>query len=254
MMRFASLGSGSKGNATLVESGDTCLMIDCGFNLKQTLMRLQKIGRKPEDITAIFLTHEHGDHIAGVRLFVKHFSTPVYLTAGTAEAEVLQCLHNPVIIKGGESYAVGSLRVHATSVSHDAKEPCQFVVEDGTYRLGVLTDAGYACEAVQSAFVDCDSLILEANYDEDMLASGAYPEHLKRRVAGDRGHLSNKQALALLQNLNFENFKNLIIAHVSEKNNHPDKITQLFRETLGEEIKKMDFICQKQGLDWRAVF
>lgn len=253
MMRFASLGSGSKGNATLVESGDTCLMIDCGFNLKQTLIRLQRSGRKPEDITAIFLTHEHGDHIAGVSLFAKRFSTPVYLTAGTAEADALQSLKGPEIIKGGESYAVGSLLIHTSSVSHDAREPCQFVVEDCSHRLGILTDVGYACAEVQRAYADCDSLVLEANYDEGMLAAGGYPEHLKRRVAGDRGHLSNRQALALLQDLKFDNLKNLAIAHVSEKNNHPDQITKLFVEEFGEQVEKMDFICQKQGLDWRAV-
>ena len=250
-MRYASLGSGSRGNATLVESASSCVMIDCGFNHKQTLLRLQRLGKTPEDITAICLTHEHGDHIAGVKLFAKRYGTPVYMTRGTASA--LEEVQSQVRIQAGDLMNFGELDITSVAVSHDAKEPCQYVIKEHNKRLGVLTDIGYACEAVLDAYQSCDALILEANYDDEQLENGDYPESVKERIAGDRGHLSNRQSLDLLKELEFENIHALAIAHVSEKNNHREAIKSLFRQHFGEQVEKMDFVCQQQGMAWRTL-
>lgn len=250
-MRYASLGSGSKGNATLVESDKSCVMIDCGFNHKQTLLRLERLGRRPEDITAICLTHEHGDHIAGVRLFSKRYGTPVYMTSGTAYG--LQDVQTQVLIQAGDSLQFGELEIVSVAVSHDAAEPCQYVIKEGGKRLGLLTDIGYACDAVLDAYQGCDALILEANYDDELLENGYYPESVKARIAGERGHLSNEQSLALIKALEFKNVHALAIAHVSEKNNHQETIKSLFRQHFGSEVEQMDFICQQQGMSWRTL-
>ena len=250
-MRYASLGSGSRGNATLVESATTCVMIDCGFNHKQTLLRLERLGKKPADITAICLTHEHGDHIAGVKLFSKRYGTPVYMTQGTANA--LEDIQSSVLINAGDVLDFGELEITSVAVSHDAAEPCQYVIRENHQRLGLLTDIGYACEAVLNAYQDCDAMILEANYDNALLDSGPYPESVKARIAGDRGHLSNEQSLALVKALQFENVHALAIAHVSGKNNHRETITSLFRQHFGKDVEKMDFVCQQRGMPWRTL-
>jgi phosphoribosyl 1,2-cyclic phosphodiesterase len=250
-MRYASLGSGSRGNATLVESAKNCVMIDCGFNHKQTLLRLERLGKKPEDITAICLTHEHGDHIAGVKLFSKRYGTPVYMTSGTASA--LQDVRTGVIIQAGDTLHFGELEIASVAVSHDALEPCQYVIKEGNKRLGLLTDIGYACDAVLDAYRGCDAMILEANYDDELLENGDYPESVKARIAGDRGHLSNEQSLALVKALEFESVHALAIAHVSEKNNDQEAITSLFRQHFGKHVGQMDFVCQQQGMEWRTL-
>ncbi|MBV1872967.1 MAG: MBL fold metallo-hydrolase [Gammaproteobacteria bacterium] len=250
-MRYASLGSGSKGNATLVESGDSCVMIDCGFNHKQTVSRLQQAGKTAEDITAICLTHEHGDHVAGAKLFSKRYGTPVYMTKGTAEA--LKDIATQVLIEAGEVLCFGEMALTGVAVSHDAREPCQYVVEEKGKRLGVLTDIGFACEAVLKAYQGCDALILEANYDDALLEEGYYPESVKARIAGDGGHLSNEQSLGLLKALGFNKPHALSIAHVSEKNNCREAIISLFRQHFGEDVEKMDFICQQNGMQWRTL-
>ena len=199
MLRFASLGSGSKGNATVVAAGDTVVLIDCGFSLRETRRRLALLGLQPEQLTAILVTHEHSDHSAGVSRLARQCNIPVYLTQGTWNSGRLEGCPEVVCFNCEHRFQIGHLEVEAVAVPHDAREPCQFRLHHAGLSVGVLTDLGSATSHVVERFRGCDALVLEFNHDLEMLHSGGYPAALKRRVAGDWGHLNNQQAAALLQ-------------------------------------------------------
>ena len=221
-MRFASLGSGSRGNATLVEAGDTCLLIDCGFPLRELERRLGVLGRTARDLSAIVVTHEHADHVRGVGATVRRHGTRVLSTRGTARAGGLDELPGwqPFDSHAG-SLRVGDIEVLPYAVPHDAREPCQFVLASGRWRLGVLTDAGRVTPHIAQTLATVDALLLECNHDPDMLAAGPYPPALRARVGGPLGHLSNGQAAALLAQLDCGRLAHLVAGHLSEKNNRP---------------------------------
>lgn len=251
-MRFASLGSGSKGNATIVESQGNCILVDCGFGLKETIRRLQKLGKTPEDIKGIFVTHEHSDHYGGVEKFSNRFDIPVYLTQGTLRAAKkikTSLVHK--ICPQSVTRLVG-FDIKPVLVPHDAHEPVQYVVSSAGKKLGVLSDLGCITSYVEENYRDCDALVLECNHDQDMLALGPYPESLKRRVAGDWGHLNNSQAAALLQTVDREKVQHLVICHVSEKNNSlslaMEKVTEVF-----EQRDRITCSLQNEGHDWLAI-
>jgi phosphoribosyl 1,2-cyclic phosphodiesterase len=223
MIRFASLGSGSKGNATLIESGtkesDTRILLDCGFSTKEVETRLTKLQRSASSINAIVITHEHSDHINGAGRLARKYNIPVWLTAGTWD----KCRDNdfPVtnFIDCHQDFAIDAVSLHPFPVPHDAREPCQFVFSDGVSRLGIATDLGSITPHVIQQLNNLDGLLLECNYDKHMLFNGIYPQKLKDRVAGDKGHLDNKQSTQLLKSLNLNKLKHIIAMHVSEKNN-----------------------------------
>lgn len=251
-MRFASLGSGSKGNATVVEAGSTKVLVDCGFTIKETVKRLAKLGLTPSQIDAILVTHEHADHLKGAMPFSRKFSIPVYMTAGTAkQGKVDDCdalnlfnLHQP--------FTVGDLSVNPVPVPHDAREPCQFVFEFNGQVLGILTDLGSLSSHVIAEYKECDALLLEANHDLDMLARGPYPPSLKRRVGGVWGHLNNHQTMSLLEQVNQTRLKQLVLGHISEKNNSVD----LVQKALDEANCTFDNVIiaeQSFGFDWVSV-
>jgi phosphoribosyl 1,2-cyclic phosphodiesterase len=202
VIRFASLGSGSAGNALLVESEATCLMLDCGFGLRETVARLQNLGRQPSDISGILVTHEHGDHVGGVFRFARKFSLPVWMTHGSwvacGESDLGLDLH---IIDSHRSLTIGDLEVQPFPVPHDAREPVQYIFSDPTFRLGVLTDIGEITPHVRDLLSGCDGLVLEFNHDAQMLAQSSYPVSLKRRIAGRYGHLENSAAVGLLNQI-----------------------------------------------------
>lgn len=218
-MRFASLGSGSRGNATLVQSGDTLLMVDCGFSVKETRRRLQRLRVDPAAITAILVTHEHSDHISGVGPLSRALGIPVYLTHGTQRSGRLGPCDNVVAFNAGDFFSLGSIAVRSVVVPHDAREPCQYLFSDSGYRVGVLTDLGSVTPHVIDAYRGCHGLLLEFNHDCGLLAEGPYPPSLKARVGGDWGHLSNRQACELLRQIATEDLRQVAIAHISEKNN-----------------------------------
>ena len=217
-MRFASLGSGSRGNSTLVDSGKTTLMIDCGFSGREVERRLSKLDCSVEQLDAILVTHEHSDHISGVVSLADKFDIAVYATHGTVRASSLSAVSHLVRFNAGEQFFIGDILVQSVSVPHDALEACQYTLSVEESTLGILTDLGFVTKHVEAVFKCCDSLILEFNHDQNLLQNGPYPAKLKNRISGEMGHLSNIQAANFVTKIVRDGF-NLMVAHVSEKNN-----------------------------------
>ncbi|KAF1054375.1 MAG: putative metallo-hydrolase YycJ [Stenotrophomonas maltophilia] len=251
-MRFAVLGSGSRGNSALVSTSDSRVLIDCGFPLRETLKRLARLGIEPGELHAILVTHEHADHIHGVELLARHYGIPVYLSAGT-----LNGLRKPVqpagLLKAGDVLAIRGLEVTAVGVSHDAREPLQYVLSDGRWRFGLLTDLGSPTPEVLQCYRGLDALIVEANHDSEMLARGPYPYPLKVRVGGLWGHMNNQQSANLVADLGWEQLQHLVLAHLSEKNNTPELARRCFVDTLGCDPDWLQVADQQSGLDWRHI-
>ena len=251
-MWFASLGSGSKGNATLVRSADTLLMVDCGFSMRETTRRLAALDVQPEQIDAILVTHEHSDHCAGVASLSRRFQIPVYLTQGTAGTGRCDGSHSLLCFNSEDSFAIGSLQVKAVTVPHDAAEPCQYRLSSGGRSLGILTDLGSITPHVLDNYRDCHSLLLEFNHDLPMLQAGSYPPALKRRVGGDWGHLNNLQAAQLLRDLGAGRPGQLVVAHVSENNNSRQRAEEALLSVL-DSLEGVVWAEQAGGFDWLAV-
>lgn len=253
MLRFASLGSGSKGNATLIESGKTRILIDCGFALAETESRLHRLGCPPSSLSALLVTHEHGDHAAGVGRLSRRYNLPVYLTVGTYHAMRDNRFARVHYINVNQPFAVDDLLVSPFPVPHDAREPCQFVVGDGAHRLGLLTDVGSYTPLITQMLQGLDALLLECNYDAQMLADGPYPPALKLRVAGRYGHLDNKQSAALLQQLNLGSLQHLVGMHLSENNNLPEYAYQALCYGANCTEHWIQLADQTDGIGWREV-
>jgi phosphoribosyl 1,2-cyclic phosphodiesterase len=222
-LQFCSLASGSRGNALLVESGSTLLLVDCGLSRRTLESRLQAVGREPADITAVLVTHEHSDHAQGVAALRRRYGLPVAMTAGTASMmeDVDECAR----INPGIELTLGSISVTPFTVPHDAREPVQFTFSDGKRRLGVLTDTGHITKHIVSRLGGCHGLALEFNHDLPRLRSGPYPHGLKERVASDRGHLNNDQSTQLLERVGHAELEWVVGLHVSEQNNTQALIT-----------------------------
>ena len=252
-MRFASLGSGSRGNATLVEADATLVMIDCGFSCRETERRLLQLGRSPSDLSAILVTHEHGDHVRGVPLLARKYDLPVWMTRGTRRMLKDDRLPRVHHFDGHAGFSIGALGVQPFTVPHDACEPCQFTFRHGQLRLGVLTDTGRITPHILECLHDCDALLLECNHDAGMLADGPYPDALKIRVGGSLGHLSNAQAGTLLSRLDTSRLQHLVAAHLSDKNNRPALAQAALAGVLACEPDWIGVADQDEGLDWRAI-
>lgn len=252
-MRFASLGSGSRGNATLVEEGDTCLLVDCGFSVRETEARLTRLGKSAQQLTAVLVTHEHGDHINGVGALARKYDLPVWATGGTLAADRLGERVQTRRICSHSAFSVGAIEVQPFPVPHDAREPSQFVFGNGDRRLGLLTDVGSYTPHVETCLAGCHALILECNHDYQLLQQGEYPLSLKRRVGGDHGHLSNAQAATILERLDKTRLTQLVAAHLSEKHNTPILARQALAEVLGCAPDWIAVAAQDSGLDWRDV-
>lgn len=253
-MRFASLGSGSEGNGLLVECRDTCVLLDCGFSAGETGRRLARLGLRPQDLCAILATHEHADHLSGVAALARRHGLPVYGSFGTLSLlrdELDATLLHPVA--DARPFTVGALTVEPFAVPHDAREPLQFVLGNGLLRLGVLTDTGCATPHIEATLRACDALFLETNYDPQMLAQGPYPPHLKARVRGRFGHLSNGEAADLLSRLEHGRLQCVVAAHVSQKNNTMELARGALAEVLGWEPVAVPVADQQAGLDWRLL-
>ena len=249
-MRFASLGSGSKGNATLIEWRDTCVMVDCGFSIKETTLRMAKLGKQPQDLNAILVTHEHSDHWKGVMPLANKFGIKVYLTAGCLKSRDLK---NPTtdfhIIDSHTEFQVGDLTVTPVPVPHDAREPVQYLFNSLNHKLGVLTDIGSLTPHVEAQYDNCHGLLLEANHDLDMLAMGPYPAFFKDRVSGQWGHLNNQQTARLLANVDQSLIQQLVIGHISDKNNSLDKVRDAVEKVYTGQ-GNLHYACQQEGFDW----
>ena len=253
-MRFTSLGSGSAGNALVVECGGTRVMMDCGFTIAGTTERLARAGLAPSDLTALVVTHEHTDHLGGVARFAKRHAIPVYLTRGTALSLPLDF---PAVlvrfIDAHTPFAVDEISVEPIAVPHDAREPVQFAFTDGAARLGVLTDLGISTTHVEEMLCGCDALVLECNHDIDMLHAGDYPLLLKQRIAGRFGHLDNVAAGGLLRRLDRRKLKHLIAAHLSQQNNTPALAVAALSGAIGCEPSWITVATQDGGFAWREI-
>jgi phosphoribosyl 1,2-cyclic phosphodiesterase len=256
LLRFASLASGSKGNCLVAEAGTTRVLIDCGLALRDVERRLAALALEPQSITAILVTHEHSDHACGAFDFAAAHGVPVWLTHGTLrglgdEGKVIEGVKVRVL-NAGERTAVGQLEVLPFTVPHDAREPVQYVLSDGAFRLGVLTDIGVPTPHAQAMLSGCDALVLECNHDLDMLWGGAYPKWLKARIAGPFGHLNNADAAELLAALDRSRLRHVVAAHLSEQNNLPALAQAALAQALGCEPGWVGLATQ-QGCGWREL-
>jgi phosphoribosyl 1,2-cyclic phosphodiesterase len=256
-MRFASLGSGSMGNSLLVEVGQTRILLDCGFGLRDTETRLARLNISPEQITGIVVTHEHDDHAGGVFKLANKYRTPVYLSHGTLAMTQRFLpktqLFKTHIIDSHHLFEINEIEVTPFPVPHDAREPLQFVFSDGNSRLGVLTDTGCSTPHIEATLSACDALILECNHDINLLMNGAYSRALKNRIAGRLGHLDNKIAANILANLDNRKLKHILAAHLSEQNNHPDLAREALAQSLHCEKSWIGIADQNIGFDWRSL-
>jgi phosphoribosyl 1,2-cyclic phosphodiesterase len=252
-VRFAVLGSGSRGNGMVIEVGATLVLLDCGFSVTQVKMRLANLGKRPEDLSAIVVTHEHSDHVSGVAALARSFNIAVWATPGTAQAAGLGELAGCRLFDCHAPFAIGDVEAAPFPVPHDAREPSQFVFGDGARRVGVLTDVGSLTPHIAECLNGCDALVLECNHDTALLAAGDYPPSLKQRVGGRHGHLNNDQAAELLGRLGTGKLQHLVAAHLSEKNNRPRLAQQALAAVLGCEADWIAVADQEQGLAWREI-
>lgn len=251
MSRFASLGSGSRGNGTVVEIGGKRILVDCGFTLKQAEARLERMGLKAADLSAILVTHEHSDHIGGVGALAYKYAVPVFASYGTLQAARKSAAVVGSAISAHSPFQIGEVEVQPVVVPHDAREPTQFVFRHQGMAVGVVSDLGCITPFVIEQFSGLDGLLMESNYDTNMLMNGRYPERVKRRISSDLGHLSNEQAAGFLSAVAHSGLA-VVIGHVSEENNHPDLLTATFdahRDTVGSLV----FATQDEGAGWQAV-
>lgn len=257
-MRFCSLGSGSTGNATLIEASagitTTRVLVDCGFSLRELGRRLGRVGLTVDDIDAVFVTHEHGDHVGCALTLARKHQVPVWTSRGTwraiGEPELPGLLH---FARDLTPIALGDLQLTPYTVPHDAHEPLQLCMGDGAARLGVLTDAGCATSHLITQLKGCDALLLECNHDRTLLANSAYPASLKARIAGRLGHLANDTAAQILRECLHNGLKQLVAAHLSERNNRPELAQTALAAVFGGQPHEVMVADPLEGFDWLTV-
>lgn len=250
-MKFASLGSGSKGNATIIDTEHGCLMIDCGFSIKETTRRLERVGKSPQDISAILVTHEHSDHWKGVLPFASKFSIDIYATAGCYRAVNVSPSTSRQfnVICSHSSFMLNNVQVLPIPVPHDASEPVQYIFSYDQFRLGILTDVGNITPYIIEQYNRCTGLLVEANHDVEMLQAGTYPRFLKDRVAGEWGHLNNYQTAGLLGAIDQDIIQKLVIGHISESNNDSFRVKKAIEDVFTSS-EKIIYANQNEGFDW----
>lgn len=254
-MRFAILGSGSAGNATVVEAAETSVLIDCGLSVRRLIQRTLDIGFDLATLSAVVVTHEHGDHIGGVAALARRYSIPAYMTHGTQIASSFDNERDVEIreISPHEPFTIGALDMRPAPVPHDAKEPCQFVVEHHGKRLGILTDLGSDTRHLRQHFADCMALVLEFNHDPVMLSECAYPDSVKARIAGRFGHFSNHQAKDMLECLKSNHLRHVFAAHVSERANSRELVDDLLGSVLAGQDVGWGIARQDRATPWIQV-
>ena len=276
MLRYKNMSSGSTGNATLVEARSASstkpnrVLVDCGMRLSRLLDLLAVADVQPTDIDAIFITHEHSDHIGCVTQFASRYSIPVWASQGTHAAlqdmqrklRIKQPTHSQ-LVPGFEALVhiaadtcpitIGDLQLDPFTVPHDAREPLQLTCTDGNVKLGILTDLGHASRHVLDQLAGCNALLLESNHDEEMLSKSKYPAFLKARVGGDFGHLSNAQAANILSAVMHDKLRHVNAAHLSQQNNHPALAQSALATVLGCMPAEIFAACPETGTPWMMV-
>lgn len=255
MLRFRNLASGSTGNATLVEGRSGAhtrrLLVDCGLGIRQLQWRLEAAGTAPAQLDAVFITHEHSDHVGCVLKLALRERIPVWMSEGTYGAlgspDLDGLLH---VACDGVPVDMGSFCAHPFSVPHDAREPLHLRCSDGATHIGLLTDLGHAAETVVERLQGCHALLLEANHDADLLASGDYPVSLKRRIAGPRGHLPNHVSADILHAVHHPNLRHVVAAHLSAHNNRPDLAQSALAQAVGWHASDIVVADPREGTPW----
>lgn len=257
-MRFCSLGSGSSGNATVVEAGNGPrkhrVVIDCGFSLREFEWRLARAGLQTADLDAVFVTHEHGDHVGCALALSRRHGIPLWTSRGTWRA-IAQTGHDGEVrfARDGEAIDVGELRLVPYTVPHDAAEPLQLRCSDGASTLGVLTDAGSITPHLLDHLRGCQALLLECNHDPEMLSRSRYPASVKARIGGTHGHLSNETAAQILRASTHGGLRHVVAAHLSEQNNTPALARQALAQACGASPGDMLVADPAEGLGWLDV-
>jgi phosphoribosyl 1,2-cyclic phosphodiesterase len=255
-MRFAVLGSGSGGNASVIEAGGVLVLVDAGLSAKQLVLRMRGLGIEPERIGAVLLTHEHGDHIRGLRVLLKQISAPVFTTPQTA-----QVVRETGVVAGvwklfeaGQDFRVGGLEVGTFPIQHDAVDPVGFVFRHGEAGLGMVSDAGHVTSGLSMRLRGLHGLFLEANYDEQMLeADVKRPWGTKQRISSRHGHLSNSQTAALVADVAHEGLRRVVLGHLSRDCNAPDVALRAVRTRLAEHGwngVSVHCACQDEASPW----
>jgi phosphoribosyl 1,2-cyclic phosphodiesterase len=232
---IASLNSGSNGNCYYIGNHDEAVLVDAGISCRETEKRMDRLGLNMRKVKAIFVSHEHTDHISGINTLSKKHQLPVYITNATLQNGGLKI--NEQLVKSFSAYEpikIGNLTITAFPKFHDACDPHSFIVAGNSVKIGVFTDIGIACEHVTNHFNQCNAAFLEANYDEELLNTGRYPYHLKNRIRGGRGHLSNKQALQIFLKHKPAFMSHLLLSHLSHDNNRPELVQYLFSKKAGK--------------------
>jgi phosphoribosyl 1,2-cyclic phosphodiesterase len=258
-MRFCSLGSGSAGNALVIESrsGTTAsrVLVDCGFSQRELEVRLARVGLAPGELDAVFVTHEHGDHVGCALALSRRHRLPLWTSRGTWRA-----LGEPELPAGllrfardGEAIVVGDLQLNPFTVPHDALEPLQLSCTDGQRRLGVLTDVGSSTTHLLAQLQGCDALVLECNHDRKMLAQSRYPASLKARIDGPHGHLANDSAAGILEQCHHGGMRHVVAAHLSEQNNHATLAAEALAAACGARASDIVVADAAAGVGWLAL-
>lgn len=234
-LHITSLNSGSNGNCYYLANEEDAILVDVGLNCRETEKRMARLGLSMDKVRAIFISHEHSDHIHGLPVIARKYQLPVYITPGTMLGGRLALQESLIrTFQAHESITIGELIVTAFPKLHDASEPHSFIVSCRQVTVGVFTDIGFPCENLIRYFKQCHAAFLEANYDEDMLDRGRYPYFLKNRIRGGKGHLSNRQALELFTSCRPSYMSHLLLSHLSRDNNSPELVLELFKRSAGK--------------------
>jgi phosphoribosyl 1,2-cyclic phosphodiesterase len=234
-MQFSVLGSGSRGNAVLIATKESRLLIDGGFSGKEIARRLALIGCDPQSLDAILVTHEHEDHISGVGVLSRRYKLPVYANPAThrAASHRVKKLSKAGEFATGQAFNLQELHIHPFAVSHDAADPVGYTISDGSVTIGYCTDTGCVSRHITHRLQQCQGLILEANHDPQMLRDGPYPLRLQQRIRSNKGHLANATCGALVRQLASAGLNQVVLAHLSESNNLPELAFAAVQQELG---------------------
>jgi len=237
---FTSINSGSNGNCYYVGNDNEAVLVDVGLTCKEVERRMDRLGLAINKVKAIFISHEHSDHIKGLSVFAKKHKLPVYISTATLKSSRLALDENNTFsLNHLQNIQIGKLKISAFSKFHDAADPYSFTVECNDVRVGVFTDIGAVCDRLITHFKNCHAAFLEANYDTQMLENGSYPYFLKRRIMSGHGHLSNAQALELFTNHKAPYLSHLLLSHLSKDNNDPQLVENLFKSVAGDTFIKV---------------
>ena len=253
MLHVAALGSGSSGNSLLIRSATSLLLVDCGFTLKETTARMRELDVTPAMLDAVLVTHEHGDHLRGVGPLSRKHDVPVWLTHGTYHGARDRRFADVRLISAHAPFVIGDIAVDPFPTPHDAAESCQFVFESGGVRFATVTDLGACTPHVREKLDGVNGLVVEGNYDLEMLRNGPYPAQLQARIRGDWGHFGNLQAAELLACLDHAALDCILLGHLSEQNNSDAAALATVLEHLGGRHERVSVLAQHRASEWFAV-